>query len=465
MFIFLREVEKEMKKKIVSIFCCTLMLSTLFTIANARNIDEENESLIRGIQKINEDKVINSTILDIQYKNKVFCNSKDEYIDQQQTQHGSYGVNINYDQFVAQSFKPSVQRLSKVELKLFKYGGVPDYELELYVREELQGDDLVTVTKEGSEVINGWNEFDFPDLQVEIDQTYYLVCEGDGGLGGDPIYCWYYSDTNPYNRGMVHIFNYDIWHSVSGSDCCFKTIYTNDPPNLPSNPDPYDGETNVNINAILSWTCSDPDGDNLVYDVYFEADDSTPDILVSEGQTETTYDPETLFSKTTYYWQIIAEDNFGASTTSPVWQFRTSNGVESDLECTGDLTWTKVEPGTIVSKEIYVENIAASGSLLDWEIIEWPDWGNWAFTPIEGYDLRPEDGQVTVKVFVKAPDEGNEHFSGHVTVVNKENAGDFEILDVSLTTPRNKRYINTPFLNFLQQHPQMFPIIRHLLGE
>ena len=400
--------------------------------------NNEKVSKSKKIDNLNtEYLMINSTSVNMLNENGVlFHDPKDEYIDQQQTQHVSSGFDINYDQFVAQSFRPSVQRLSKVDLKLFLYGGVPDYELEFSVREELDGNDLVTVTKEVGEVINGWNEFDFSDLQVEIDQTYYLVCEGDGGLGGDPFYCWYFSDTNPYNRGMVHIFNYGNWHSVPGSDCCFKTIYTNDPPNLPSNPDPYDGKTNVNINTALSWTCSDPDGDSLTYDVYLEANDSTPDILVSDDQTETTYDPETLATGATYYWQIIAEDNYGASTSGPVWQFRTTNGAESDLECTSDLTWTKVKPGTLLSKEIYVENIGGSGSLLNWEIIEWPDWGNWAFAPIEGYDLRPEDEQFTVQVFVNAPDESNEHFTGHVTVVNKENASDYEILDVSLTTPR-----------------------------
>ncbi|MCK4364831.1 MAG: hypothetical protein KAW45_02145 [Thermoplasmatales archaeon] len=253
-----------MKKKIVSIFCCTLMLSTLFTIANARNIDEENESLIRGIQKINEDKVINSTILDIQYKNKVFCNSRDEFIDQQQTQHDPAGWNINYDQFVAQSFKPSVPRISKVDLKLFKYGGIPDYDLEFSIREQLSGSDIVKVTKAPSEVIDGWNEFEFTDFEVEVDRTYYLVCEGDAGLGGDPIYCWYCRvEGNPYARGMTHIFNYDVWHQVPASDCCFRTYYTNSAPNKPS----ISGPTSGNYGKPLDYKfmASDPDADSIFY--------------------------------------------------------------------------------------------------------------------------------------------------------------------------------------------------------
>ena len=120
---------------------------------------------------------INSTFKNIQIKKEdLFYNSKGEYIDQQQTLEDGYGLNINYDQFVAQSFKPSVPRLSKIYLKLFKYGGTPDYDLEFSVRETLNGNDLVIVTKTGAQVANGWNEFDFSDMQVQVDKTYYLVC-------------------------------------------------------------------------------------------------------------------------------------------------------------------------------------------------------------------------------------------------------------------------------------------------
>jgi len=450
-----------------TLVCGIIILFLGASIVQGISSNNEKVSKSKNIDNFNREYLmINSTSINMHNeKGDLFRNPKGEYIDQEQTLEAGAGLNINYGQYVAQSFKPSVPRLSKVYLKLFKYNGVPTYDLEFYVREGLSSSNLVTVTKTGSEVINGWNEFEFPDLQVQVEQTYYLVCEGDGGQGSNPIYCWYYSDTNPYNRGMVHIFSYGSWHSVPDSDCCFQTVYTNDPPNQPSNPDPYNGETNVNINTDLSWTGSDPDpGDILTYDIYFEADDPTPDVLVSDDQTETTYDPGTMELNTIYYWQIIAEDNYGASTPGTVWHFTTTSKLEPDLECTGDLSWTKVKPGFLVSKDIYVENIGASGSLLDWEITEWPDWGNWTFTPIEGYDLTPEDGQVTVHVFVKAPDEGGKQFSGHVTVVNTENASDFEILDVSLSTPVTLQSIFSRNIQLLQNIIHRFPLLERILG-
>ena len=36
---------------------------------------------------------------------------------------------------------------------------------------------------------------------------------------------------------------------------------------MPYNPSPENGEAKVLINTNLSWYCSDPDGDNVTYDV------------------------------------------------------------------------------------------------------------------------------------------------------------------------------------------------------
>jgi hypothetical protein len=101
----------------------------------------------------------------------------------------------------------------------------------------------------------------------------------------------------------------------------FLTI--NKTPNLPSNPYPSHGATNVNINTILSWDCSDPDGYNLTYNIYFEKGDSTPDILVSSNQNETTYNPGTMAYSSTYYWKIVAKNEKGITINGTTWSFTT----------------------------------------------------------------------------------------------------------------------------------------------
>lgn len=100
----------------------------------------------------------------------------------------------------------------------------------------------------------------------------------------------------------------------------------NNPPNAPTNPSPADGATGVSINADLSWTGGDPDpGDTVTYDVYFEANDSTPDNLICNNVATPTCDPGTLAYNTPYYWYVVATDNHSASTTGGTWDFTTES--------------------------------------------------------------------------------------------------------------------------------------------
>ncbi len=116
----------------------------------------------------------------------------------------------------------------------------------------------------------------------------------------------------------------------------YITVVTTTPPFEPSNPTPADDAADQSINVDLSWTGGDPDGDSLTFAVYLEADDDTPDELVSDNQSDTSYDPGALAPHTHYYWQIVATDEYGAKTEGPVWDF-TTYGVPtapSDLQAT-----------------------------------------------------------------------------------------------------------------------------------
>lgn len=106
----------------------------------------------------------------------------------------------------------------------------------------------------------------------------------------------------------------------SWSDILYVTM-TNLAPDTPSDPDPEDMDDWVDINADLSWDCADPNGDPLKYDVYLD-DINPPEEKVSTGQTSKTYNPGEMQPGTTYYWQIIAKDDWD-STVGPIWQFTT----------------------------------------------------------------------------------------------------------------------------------------------
>jgi hypothetical protein len=104
--------------------------------------------------------------------------------------------------------------------------------------------------------------------------------------------------------------------------------------------------------------------------------------------------------------------------------------LSSDLYCWGDLIWVDVQPGETVTGEIWVMN--KGGSDLDWEINEWPDWGIWDFGSF--FPVIPPGGLWIVSVNVTAPNQENVTFTGHVTVINKHNASDYDIINASLTT-------------------------------
>ncbi len=92
--------------------------------------------------------------------------------------------------------------------------------------------------------------------------------------------------------------------------------------NIPSGAPPNQS-TNKSITSTLSWICSDPDGDALIYDVHFGTSSTPP--LVSSSQSGTSYSPGTLNYSTKYYWRIVAKDPNGASTSSDIWDFTTQS--------------------------------------------------------------------------------------------------------------------------------------------
>jgi outer membrane protein assembly factor BamB len=178
------------------------------------------------------------------------------------------------------------------------------------------------------------------DVDIDIDISW---TGGDPNPGDTVTYDVYFGDNNyppkvssnqtdttydPVTLDFNSTYYWKIisWdnHGASNDGQLWSfTTKDNNPPNSPTNPDPANGETDVDINSDLSWNCSDPDGDDLTYNVYFEENDPTPDELVSENQTGTTYNPGTMDYETTYYWQIVAWDTYGESREGPVWEFST----------------------------------------------------------------------------------------------------------------------------------------------
>jgi hypothetical protein len=281
--------------------------------------------------------------------------------------------------------------------------------------------------------------------------------------GGDPnpedtvIYDVYFGTTSPppqvvsgqsnttYDPGTLNYNTQYYWKIVArdnhgaltpGPIWDFTT--ENLAPNQPNNPDPYDGETDVDVDHDLSWSCSDPDGDSLTYDIYFG--DYSPPPLVASGHSETTYDPGTMYGVTIYNWKIVAHDNHGGSTEGPIWYFTTRatpnnppykpddpNPANSstDVSVTTDLSWTGGDPdqGNTVTYDLYFGTDSPPSKLVSnqtntsyqpeklqgnttyyWKIIAWDNNGAsapgpiWSFTTEILGDTTPPIVQITKPV-------------------------------------------------------------------
>jgi hypothetical protein len=87
------------------------------------------------------------------------------------------------------------------------------------------------------------------------------------------------------------------------------------PPDAPAAPAPALGASSVATSASLAWSAA---AGAASYDVNFGA--TTPPPAAAAALTGTAYTPAPMTTGTTYYWQVIAHNNGGA-TAGPIWSF------------------------------------------------------------------------------------------------------------------------------------------------
>lgn len=180
-------------------------------------------------------------------------------------------------------------------------------------------------------------------------------------------------------------------------------------------------------------------------------------------------------------------------TGQEIWKYKTKRGIESspaivngnlyvtsgselycfgndelpvpDLSCEGNLQWNDIEPGSWVEGSFTICNIGETGSVLNYNVESYPNWGNWSISPLNGRIVSGDC--ITVQVFIGVPDVEESMFSGEILVVNEDDSSDYETISVSLSTPRNKRVTN-PFSQFVrkmvQHNPWLFPIFEHVIN-
>ena len=176
------------------------------------------------------------------------------------------------------------------------------------------------LTSGGDHYHHGFLDYAFPmntAISIPAGGTYTNSVNWDGNLHCDN-HGTYFGDVTAGNiMVMMGVFNSNT-NYVDETSLGFIQV----PPNIPSNPNPANGTTNVPINKVLSWIGGDPNPHDIVtYDVYFGT--SNPPPIVINNQSNTTYNPGALNFTTSYYWKIVAWDNNGSSAAGPIWQFMT----------------------------------------------------------------------------------------------------------------------------------------------
>jgi hypothetical protein len=160
-------------------------------------------------------------------------------------------------------------------------------------------------------------------------------------LGGDPdgdavTYNVHFGTSDPpalvasnlpttfYDLGKLQLATTYYWRidavDVFGASTTgFLWRFTTTPGSPPvlSNPHPMNNSLTV-VSPVLSWTATDPDGQQLIHTVFLGT--SSPPPFAVTGLTEPIYDPGVL-PAAVYYWRVVTFDGI-TSTVGPVWTFR-----------------------------------------------------------------------------------------------------------------------------------------------
>lgn len=179
--------------------------------------------------------------------------------------------NVHYGSMWGQSFKPSKTPLIKIDVFLAKEGGI-DKNLILSIRDDLSGSDLTSVSVDPSSIPKSvtWVEFDFPDISVTPEKTYFIVLRVDEKSPMYAYYSWYFifNYDDEYKRGTSWYKNPDQWDFNPYIDQTFRTYTegTNSPPTPPIIKGPQSGEANQKYNYTFKST------DAEKQDIYYYID-------------------------------------------------------------------------------------------------------------------------------------------------------------------------------------------------
>jgi len=276
-----------MKKKIVGIFVMTLLIATAYSSV--------------GLEENTSSSFTNSIEVEDQH------NPYDTPIE------NDIGID-NTDEAFAQTFIPTQTPLTKVQLNVYVWGNPPENtNYMLSIRENLDGEDIVSSTINSDDFEVGDIDFIFPDTDLTIGMTYYIVLTADkqGSYGNWHLWS---SSYDTYENGELWVYANNKWQTVEeytgrGLDLGFTTYWRDYGPDDPE----IDGPTEGKAQEMIDYTFSanDPEGHDVKFFIEW-GDGNTIDLPGPYESGEIVTESHSWENKDTYTIRVIAEDVYGA---------------------------------------------------------------------------------------------------------------------------------------------------------
>ena len=250
-------------------------------------------------------------------------------------------LNVNLSSFVNASKKPISFQIKegkgRIEENIYSISS-EEVEESARVEIEVRSGNTETVMTLELEISDSYEK---PSMKIELQKVFegeplelelrdftsggsglitYEVVTGVGFIEGSVYHYTPEFDEAPsaYRVTLKAIDERNYWYCETFS---VLVLDVNHRPEEPNSPYPSHGVSDFMKQTVLSWSCNDPDGDNLFFDVYFGEDGNMKKIAAAIA--DNSLQVAELLPGRKYTWQVVANDGRGGESSGTIWNFST----------------------------------------------------------------------------------------------------------------------------------------------